>query len=85
MCIMMHLVLCIDAFRLAFCTILPCVLLHFTLRFAANSVVFCCKTQSVLQQNARFFPKIAILCIIQTLFRPLQLRPFRIKQNPREN
>ena len=57
MCIMMHLVLCIDAFRLAFCTILPCVLLHFTLRFAANSVMFCCKTQSVLQQNARFFFK----------------------------
>ncbi len=57
MCIMMHLVLCIDAFRLAFCTILPCVLLHFTLRFAANRVVFCCKTQSFLQQKVLFFKK----------------------------
>lgn len=81
----MHFALHFAPFFLAFCCILPCVLLQFTLRFAANSVVFCCKTQSFLQQKARFFPKIAILCIIQTLFRPLQLRPFRIKQNPREN
>ena len=64
MCIMMHLVLCIDAFRLAFCTILPCVLLHFALRFAAFYLPFCCKQCCVLLQNAvcfaaksTFFPK----------------------------
>ena len=69
MCIMMHLVLCIDAFRLAFCTILPCVLLHFALRFAAflpcvllqivlcfaaKRSLFCSKTH-VFSQKSQFY------------------------------
>ena len=42
----------IYAFRLAFCTILPCVLHHFTLRLASKRSAFCTKSQCILHQNA---------------------------------
>jgi len=37
----------IYAFRIAFSTILPCVLHHFTLRFAPKRTAFCTKTQGI--------------------------------------
>jgi len=43
------------AFRLAFSTILHCVLHHFTLRFAPKRTAFSTKTQCVLHQNALHF------------------------------
>ena len=43
------------AFRLWFSTILPCVLHHFTLRFAPKRTPFCTKTHSILHQNALHF------------------------------
>ena len=44
MCIIMHLALRLVAFRLAFSTILPGVLLHLALRFAAKRRAICSKT-----------------------------------------
>ena len=43
------------AFRGAFCTILPCVLHHFTLRFAPFYLAFCCIQPCVLQHLALRF------------------------------
>ena len=40
------------AFRLAFSSILHCVLHHFALRFAPKHTPFCTKTHAVLHQNA---------------------------------
>jgi len=42
----------IYAFCIAFSTILPCILHHFTLRLAPKRSVFCTKTQCILHQNA---------------------------------
>ena len=54
------------AFCLAFCCILPCVLLHFTLRFAAFCIAFWCILHRVLVLNgvcfAAFYP--AFWCIL---------------------
>ena len=36
----------------AFCTILHCILQHFTLRFAPKHTAFCTKTHCILHQNA---------------------------------
>ena len=41
----------IYAFRLAFSSILHCVLHHFTLRLAPKRTAFCTKTPFILQQN----------------------------------
>ena len=43
------------AYRLAFSTILHCILLHFTLRFAPKRTPFCTKTHAILHQNALRF------------------------------
>jgi|GEM_PF-61091 len=40
------------AFRLAFSSILHCVLHHFPLRFAPKRTAFCTKTHCILHQNA---------------------------------
>ncbi len=45
----------IYAYRLAFSTILHCILLHFTLRFAPKRTPFCTKTHCVLPHIARHF------------------------------
>ena len=45
----------IYAFRLAFSSILHCVLHHFTLRLAPKRTPFCTKTHPILHQNARYF------------------------------
>ena len=42
----------IYAFCLAFSTILPCILHHFTLRLAPKRSAFSTKTQRILHQNA---------------------------------
>ena len=43
------------AYRLAVSTILHCILLHFTLRFAPKRTLFCTKTHCVLPHIARHF------------------------------
>jgi hypothetical protein len=44
----------IYAFRLAFSTILHCVLHHFTLRFAPKRTAFSTKTHAILHLNALY-------------------------------
>jgi len=43
------------AFRLAFSTILPCILHQNALHLAPKCTVFCTKTHSILHQNALHF------------------------------
>ena len=50
--ILQHFTLRFVAFCLAFCCILPCILVHFALRFGAFRSAFCCILQCVLLQNA---------------------------------
>jgi len=50
----------IYAFRLAFSTILHCVLHHFTLHLAPKHTAFCTKTHCILHQNAL---RLAAYCI----------------------
>ena len=45
----------IYAFCIAFSTILPCILHHFTLRLAPKRSAFSTKTQRILHQNAVYF------------------------------
>ena len=53
----------IYAYRLAFCSILPCVLHQNTLRLAPNCLAFSTKTPCVLQQNTlHLAPKRTTFC-----------------------
>ena len=53
----------IYAYRLAFSSILPCVLHQNTLRFAPNCLAFSTKTPCVLQQNTlHLAPKRTTFC-----------------------
>ncbi len=53
----------IYAYRLAFCSILPCVLHQIALRFAPNCLAFSTKTPCVLQQNTLYLaPKRTTFC-----------------------
>ena len=53
------------AFYPAFCSVLPCVLLHFTLRFATFCTAFCCILPCFLLQNAIVFASFVYLCSIK--------------------
>ena len=75
----------IYAFRLAFSTILHCVLHHFTLHLAPKHTAFCTKTHYVLLQMAQKRVLGAVGINKNSFCQHAQLPPFGIKTNLREN
>ena len=75
----------IYAYRLAFCSILPCVLHQIALRLAPKRLAFITKTHYILQQIAPKLLKMAVALNIYSFCRIHKPAPFCIKTNLREN
>ena len=73
------------AFRLAFSTILHCVLRHFTLRFAPKRTAFCTILHYILLQIAPKQVQMPVGCNKYSFFRTHKLTPFGTKTNSPEN
>ena len=84
-CVLHHFTLRLASKRAAFCTKLRCVLHQIALRFAPNCTAFCGKTQRIWRIMAPKLVQIAVLCNAYSFYRHLQLTPFCIKTNLREN
>ena len=75
-CIFQNFISHLEPFHPAFCTILPCVLQQFTLRFAAKRKAKCNKTPKLLLQNAYCSASFAFLCNANVVFSHLGFTPF---------
>jgi len=73
------------AFCFAFSRILQCILHHFTLHLASKRKAFCTKMQYVLLQIAQKQVQMPSLLNKNSFCPHLQLTPFCIKTNLREN
>ena len=73
------------AFRIAFSTILPCVLHHFTLRLAPKRSAFCCILHCILLQMAQNRVQTTIPGNKYSFLLIGVLTLFCTKTNPREN
>ena len=75
----------IYAYRLAFCSILPCVLHQNVLHLAPKHLAFSTKTHYILQQIAPKLVKMAVALNKNSFCRIHKPAPFCIKTNLREN